>query len=432
MIRIIIQTNPKMKPKFLILSLIFSVLIFSCKNKEESTKLDISKLPKASEAQIEELVGKFIDATEGSTIEIAEGFYEMPTQLILDNVNNVTIKGAGMYNTVISFKTMTTGGEGMKIAGNKITLEGFTVTDAPGDDIKTQKCDGLTFRAINTTWTNGEKSKNGTYGIYPVQCKNVLVEKCEVSNSRDAGIYVGQSENIIVRDNYVHENVAGIEIENSDNAEVYNNRTENNTGGILVFNLPGLPKAAGSRTRVFKNLIKNNNHENFAITENGNAVSMIPPGSGVVILAGNEVEVFDNQIIDNKTLGVAIASYHITELPIPTHPGWSPFSTNIYVHDNKYERPIAVPDLTKNMGKLIATKCFKAPDIIYDGILDEKKGKDPLKNPMGVFVNEKAKDLRFSRLIIPADGGIMSIKVANDVSTFKGEYLVKTNVSMVK
>ena len=51
---------------------------------------------------------------------------------------------------------------------------------------------------------------------------------------------------------------------------------------------------------------------------------------------------------------------------------------------------------------------------------------------MGIFVNEKAEGLRFSRLIIPADGGIMSIKVANDAGTFKGEYLVKTDVSMVK
>lgn len=418
--------------KLLFILLILTLGIFqACNSSKETTTLDTSKLPKATTEQLDELVAKFIDAQEGSVIEIEEGFYELPTQLILDNVKNVTVKGAGMYSTVLSFKTMTTGGEGLKIAGNNIVLEGFTVMDAPGDCIKTQKCEGLTFRSVNTTWSNGDKSKNGTYGIYPVQCKNVLVEKCEVSNSRDAGIYVGQSENIIVRDNYVHENVAGIEIENSDNAEVYNNRAENNTGGILVFNLPGLPKAFGSRTKVYKNTIKNNNHENFAITENGNAVSMIPPGSGVVILAGNEVEVFENQIIDNKTLGVAVASYHITDLPIPTHPGWSPFSTNIYVHDNTFERALAVPDLSKDLGKLIAAKCFKAPDVLYDGILDESKGKDITKNPMGLFVNEKANDLRFSRLDIPASGDIMAIKVANDVTNFSGSLAVKTDVSMV-
>ena len=222
--------------------LLMSIWLVAC-NSDKSTqqsKLDINALPKASPEQIESLVEQFIDAKEGQTIQMPEGYFEMNTQLILDKVDKVTIKGAGMYKTVLSFKNITTGGEGMKIAGNNIVLQDFTVMDAPGDCIKTQHCDGLTFRGVNTTWTNQDLSKSGTYGIYPVQCKNVLVEKCEVSHSRDAGIYVGQSENIIVRDNVVFENVAGIEIENSDNAEVYNNLTENNTGGILVFNLPGL------------------------------------------------------------------------------------------------------------------------------------------------------------------------------------------------
>ncbi|MEZ4902094.1 MAG: hypothetical protein R2822_10230 [Spirosomataceae bacterium] len=44
---------------------------------------------------------------------------------------------------------------------------------------------------------------------------------------------MGQSENIIVRNCYAHENVAGIEIENSDDAEVYKNRAINNTTGLV-------------------------------------------------------------------------------------------------------------------------------------------------------------------------------------------------------
>lgn len=415
-----------------ILTLAAFLLVFSCKEKEQATSLDIEKLPKAGPEQIEKLIEQFIDAKEGSVIQIPEGYYELHTQLILDNVNNVQIKGAGMFNTVLSFKTITTGGEGMKIAGNNIVLEDFTVADAPGDNIKTQHCDGITFRKVNATWTHGKKSESGTYGIYPVQCKNVLVEYCEVSHSRDAGIYVGQSENIIVRNNYVHQNVAGIEIENSDNAEVYDNHAENNTGGILIFNLPGLPKAFGSGTRVFNNLIKANNHENFAIFQDGNPVSMIPPGSGVIILAGDQVEVNNNTITGNRTLGVAIASYQITDLPVPTHPGWSPYSTRIYIHDNTYERPMALPDLSKDWGKLIATKCLRAPDILYDGILDPDKGKDHSGNPMEIFVGEKGDGLRFFRLVIPEDGNILKIGTEKDVVTFAGAYPVTTDVSMVK
>ena len=418
--------------KFFLLVSVFAFTILSCSKTPESKSLDVSNLKKASEAEIEALIAKFIDAKEGDLIEIPAGFYELPTQLILDNVNKVTIKGAGMFETVLSFKTLTSGGEGLKIAGNNIRLEAFTVMDAPGDDIKTQHCDGLIFDKVNTTWTHQDLAKSGTYGIYPVQCKNVVVQNCEVSHSRDAGIYVGQSENIVVRNNYVFENVAGIEIENSDNAEVYDNVAENNTGGILVFNLPGLPKAAGQNCKIYRNTIKKNNHDNFAIAQGGNPVSMIPPGSGVIILSGKNVEVYDNKILDHKTYAVAVASYHITELPIPNHPGWTPFVSDIYIHDNTYEHTFGVPDLTKDLGKLVAAKCFKSEDVLYDGIIEDSRGKAVSKNPMNIFIDEKSPDLRFSRLDIPASGKITEIGVENDIENFKGKLVVKTDVEALK
>ncbi|MDP5120239.1 MAG: right-handed parallel beta-helix repeat-containing protein [Spirosomaceae bacterium] len=406
-----------MKKSVHITLLFFAITTWSCSNDSNTKSVEIGDLPKANTDQIEELVAAFIEAEDGITIEIPEGFYELNTQLILDAVNNVTVKGAGMRRSVLSFKTLTTGGEGMKIAGNNITLEGFTVIDAPGDDIKTQHCDGITFRDVNTTWTHTDLAKSGTYGIYPVQCNNVLIEKCEVSHSRDAGIYVGQSTKIIVRNNYVFENVAGIEIENSDNAIVHDNHAENNTGGILVFNLPGLPKAWGRNTKIYNNLIKDNNHENFALgeaSENGNPISMIPPGSGVVIFAGDSVEVFNNQIINHKTASVSIASYQITDLPIPTHEGWSPYVKNVFIHGNTYEREFGVPDVTKELGKLVAAKCFKSQDVLYDGIVEGKA----TSNPNNICVNETLADLRFARFIIPS-GKISEISVENDIQNFK-------------
>ena len=109
------------------------------------------------------------------------------------------------------------------------------------------------------------KTENGAYGIYPVQCTNVLVEGSQVRGSSDAGIYVGQSKNIIVRNNKVWENVAGIEIENSFGADVYDNEATNNTGGILVFSLPEMPVKNGRDARVFRNKIHGNNHPNFGL-----------------------------------------------------------------------------------------------------------------------------------------------------------------------
>jgi parallel beta-helix repeat protein len=71
----------------------------------------------------------------------------------------------------------------------------------------------------------------------------------------DAGIYVGQSKHIIVRNSKAYQNVAGIEIENSWYADVYENEAFNNTGGILVFDLPDLIQKEGGYVAFFKNKI---------------------------------------------------------------------------------------------------------------------------------------------------------------------------------
>lgn len=394
-----------MKNFFLVL---FLSAIIGCSSSTNEMTYDSSQLARMSVEEVEKVVEDFILVEDSATIEIPAGYYELSTQLILDNKSHVTIKGAGMDQTVLSFKNLKSGGEGVKIVGNSITIQDLTIEDAPGDGIKSQHSDGITFRRINVTWTNGDKSKNGTYAIYPVQCKNVLIDECIASHSRDAGIYVGQSENIVVKNSLAFGNVAGIEIENCDNAEVYGNVARNNSGGILVFNLPGLPKSDGSRTRIFDNDIIDNNHENFATAlseePNGNTVTMIPPGSGIVLLAAKEVEIFNNRIQRNKTFGVAIANYQITGFPSEA-PNWSPFSSDIYVHDNEYDNSEGFPDLTKEMGQLVsiynAHGTAKTQDIIYDGFWDKTISETIESNPMRICISEKGiENLRFTRFYL--------------------------------
>lgn len=227
-----------------VLSLCFS----ACNSTSTEMTFDSRKLRRATEQEVEKVIEAFILAEDDALIEIPAGFYELKTQLILEGRKNVRIVGAGMAETVLSFRNLRTGGEGVKLVGDNVTIQDLSIEDAPGDGVKSQHCDGITFRRINVTWTNGDKSKNGTYAIYPVQCKNVVIDECIASHSKDAGIYVGQSENIVVKNSLAFGNVAGIEIENSDNAEVFGNTARDNSGGILVFNLPGLPKAEGRGT----------------------------------------------------------------------------------------------------------------------------------------------------------------------------------------
>ena len=420
-----------------LLTVFAMIFFFACGTSTTEQTFDSSTLARASQEEVEKVIEAFIMAEDSSTIQIPAGFYELNTQLILDNKSSIKIKGAGMDQTVLSFRNLKSGGEGVKIVGKNISIEDLSIEDAPGDGIKAQHTDGITFRRINVTWTNGDKSENGTYAIYPVQCKNVMIDECIASHSKDAGIYVGQSENIVVKNSLAFGNVAGIEIENSDNAEVFGNTARDNSGGILVFNLPGLPKSDGKGTKIYDNDIIDNNHENFATPigegPNGNTVTMIPPGSGIVLLAAKEVEVYNNRILRNKTAGVSIASYQVTGFPAEA-PNWSPYTVGIYVHDNQYEREtFAMPDLTRELGQLISVhNAFgigKTQDIIYDGIWDQSLSETIETNPMKICLEEKGiEDLYFTRFYLM--DGEENIESFNDYHLFQNcKVAVKTDIS---
>jgi len=320
-----------------------------------------------------ELQTLFVMAENNSVIELPAGTFQLDQSLWLDDKKNVIIRGKGMRKTILNFSGQISGAEGIKVNNcSGITIEHLTVQNTKGDGIKTQEVDGITFRNVTAEWTNGANEKNGGYGLYPVQCKNVLIDSCVARGASDAGIYVGQSSNIIVRNCKAYENVAGIEIENSLYADVYGNEATNNTGGVLIFDLPDLMQKKGGSVRVFNNNIHENNHLNFA--PKGNIVGKVPQGTGVMIMATNHVEIFNNNIRNNITVGTAIVSYYISENPIKDS-AYYPYPTQVYVHDNVYERPNVKSTGKGRMGKLYRFKLRfgkKVPHIIYDGIVDAK------------------------------------------------------------
>jgi parallel beta-helix repeat protein len=316
---------------------------------------------------------QLIMAEDGATITLAAGTYTLSGSLSLEGKKNIIVRGAGMEKTILSFKGQTDGAEGLRVSNaENIMLENFTVQDAKGDAIKTMNVNGITFRNVKTEWTGEPKATNGAYGLYPVMCQNVLIEGCVAIGASDAGIYVGQSKNIIVRNSRAYHNVAGIEIENSLVADVYDNESTENTGGILVFDLPDLVQKKGGNVRVYNNHIHHNNFPNFA--PKGNIVAGVPQGTGVMILATNQVEIFNNKIIGNNSLGTGIISYFLTENRIKDK-DYYPYPTGIYIHDNVYERDRVRYQGKGRLGQLFRYKLRfgkKVPHIIYDGIIDAK------------------------------------------------------------
>lgn len=301
-----------------------------------------------------------IDAKPGDVIEIGEGRFDFTDPLSLD-VDNVTIKGAGQDKTFLSFKGQTGAGEGLLITSDGVMVTGFTMEDPKGDGIKSKGSDTISFKDLKVVWTGGPLATNGAYGVYPVESKNVLVDGVTVSGASDAGIYVGQSDNIIVRNSRAEYNVAGIEIENSTNADVHDNVATHNAGGILVFDLPNLPKKGGHSTRVFNNQIVENDTQNFAPP--GNIVAGVPTGTGVLLMANRNVHVFGNTFDKNQTTHVMIVSY---TNEIKDDPEYNPLPRDFVIRDNTYGDGGNNPQ--GRLSPLAAALGGKLPAIVWDGV----------------------------------------------------------------
>jgi len=364
--------------KYLVLPVI-TMLFYACSN-EQAEPVVWKSIEQSLQTQL-------ITVEDGGVIELPEGNFMFTKSLAMDGKSNIVIKGKGMDKTRLSFKNQTEGAQGLLISnGKNIVLEDFSIEDAKGDNLKVSEVNGITFRRVRSVWADGPKTENGAYALYPVLCKHVLIEECIAMGSSDAGIYVGQSDSVIIRNSKAYWNVAGIESENSRWVEIYGNEAYENTGGILIFDLPGLTQY-GHTTKVYDNNVHDNNHENFAAK--GNIVASIPPGTGFMVLATNTLELTNNRIIDNKTIGIGIISYDLVaalnegEVEQEGSIGgvqtvdnnykvdslYNSYPFNVFIHDNEYENSHWFPSLSNDIGKLFLTKSFmRPPDIAYDGI----------------------------------------------------------------
>ena len=336
----------------------------------------------------EKLQEALILAGEGDIVLLAEGRYPLVDGLSLD-VDGVTIRGAGMDATILDFSNQQGAGEGLLVTSDKVTLEDFAVENSTGDGIKTKGSDIITFRRLRVEWTGGPAETNGAYGIYPVESTDVLIEDSLVRGASDAGIYVGQSDRIIVRRNRAEFNVAGIEIENSYNADVHDNVATRNTGGILVFDLPNLNQNGGRNVRVFRNEIVNNDAPNFA--PEGNIVATVPKGTGVLIMANRNVHVFENRFDENAMIHVGVVSYFEDY----EDDDYQPHPRGIVIRDNEYGRGGFEP--SGEVGLFFAEAAGgEIPDILWDGVTPLTEWATWTDEADGIYVDER--DATFANL----------------------------------
>ena len=352
-----------------------AVLASGCQKQPQQQTPAVAAADGAFAATLQE---RLLDAKPGDVIDIPAGRHQFERSLSL-RADGVTLRGAGMDQTVLSFKGQKAGAEGLLVNGDNFTIENLTIEDSKGDGLKISESENITIRGVKVQWTGGPSTRNGAYGIYPVLTKNVLIENTISIGASDAGIYVGQSDGVIVRNSRAEQNVAGIEVENTRNADVYDNVATGNTGGILVFNMPGLSQQGGN-IRVFNNKVIANNHENFGAK--GTPVASVPAGSGIVINSNDDIEVFDNEVRDNATTNIIVSSVYSTGYKDSSaSANFDPYPERIYIHNNTLSGGGDSPDGLDLKALKVALYGLTGnfPDVLWDGYYNKERMVDGVK-----------------------------------------------------
>lgn len=326
-------------------------LLASCGESDPSPFVDkvTARICPGPDAQKQALIA-FFDAHEGDVIEFCEGQFDFTTGLVMMGKKGITIRGAGKDKTYLRFKDSADqdGFNLNRMTG--ITVEGLTIYDAPGNGLRIFRSDFVTVRDVKVGWSVSDPASpygnyeppdatgtppdswtaNGAYAFYPVISHHVLIEDSISVGSSDAGVYVGQSSDILVRRTEAYHNVAGFEFENTYRAEFVDNYAHDNVGGFLIFDLPGRVQY-GEKNLVHDNKSYHNNLANFA--PRGAIVGYVPAGVGVLVLASDQLELYANDIRDNRTVGIVLVNYGLVD-PLLSQRRYDFFSEGIHIYEN--------------------------------------------------------------------------------------------------
>ncbi len=287
-------------------------------------------------------------AGNGDTIQVPYGIYKESVVIDYSDIKIIGIpneKGEWPILEGEGFRA-----DGLIASGNNFEMANFQVKNYTSNGVLVEGAKGVYLHDLYIENT-------GVYGAYPVRSTDVVMERIEATKMNDAGIYAGKSENVVIRDCKVYGNVIGIELENTVNGEVYNNHAYENTVGLFIDLLPQLPSKVSLNTKVHDNISENNNGDNFA--KNGSAQALIPPGTGMLILAADSVEVYNNTFSGNKSVGLAVFNLTIgfssDEIDVDPNPD------DLFTHDNSYDNN------GKNADPFVKNLIGSGADIVWDG-----------------------------------------------------------------
>lgn len=298
------------------------------------------------------------NAHPGDTINVYPGRYVEAVYIDKDGITLRGIVEKGEWPTLDGEKKLN---DAILYSGNDITIEWLKIVKYKGNAIMGQA--GNNF-VIRYNWV----VDTGVYGIFPQYGQNGLISYNKLSEIEDAAIYVGMSDNIDVTYNEVFDNVAGIEIENSRHALVEANYVHNNTGGILAFITPGLPIKTTFDVIIRNNFVVNNNTPNFGAP--GSIVAGIPAGTGILVMAADDVRIEGNIITGNNTAGIVVTDLSYAA-NVSSDPDSEPNPDNIVILDN-FMDDNGNDAATEVKAMMMALKfSTQGPDIVAVGSAEE-------------------------------------------------------------
>jgi parallel beta-helix repeat protein len=290
------------------------------------------------------------NAAPGDTIVVPAGVYRENVVintpgLTIEGRPGATLDGTGLPgSTGIRVRSANPGG---RLAG--FTLRGLHITHYSFTGVLLSGVDG--FRLTGGTYTD-----NDEYGVFPVRSSAGRVDHNRVGGSADSGIYIGQSDHILIDHNTVHDNTVGIEVELATVVRVEHNTATGNAVGALVQIVPFLARTETRDVYVHANVLSGNRRPN-PVTDPDELLARLPGGVGLAIVAADGVTVTANVVSGNPTAGVGAvalpADIASLDARLDTTPDRLVITGNV-IHGNG-----SAPD--PRLGTL------SAADIVWDG-----------------------------------------------------------------
>jgi parallel beta-helix repeat protein len=327
--------------------------------------------------------GALASASPGDRIVVLPGIYKEGAQgdlnaltITIDNIsllglstpsNPVVLQNAGGQSFGVWVSPANSAGAGPEADDEHppcgfdgSLIHGFSIS---GFTLRGFQLHGLHLACVDGfRISNNVSEDNAVYGLFPVVSRNGFLSHNVVrGTSLDAGIYVGQSDSVVIAGNRSENNLIGLEVENSRNCSVLGNELSGNTLGILVDVLPSLIKKTQDTALVANNKVHDNNRVNTGVP--GDITAVIPSGTGILVLGGRAATVTLNTVENNGFAGIAMVSLCLglalegvpcTGLDVDPHPSGN------HIILNNLENNGTVPQTDPFLDSLRA-------DLIWDG-----------------------------------------------------------------